>query len=101
MKKGAANMFLTLDEHAFLQLLEGPDAVHICGERFGPYFVPCVYITKPNTAERERYGILVRNKDIFAAKTCEALLDVLRNIAGDLSTIHFAPYDLPERDMAY
>lgn len=101
MEKGARNLPRTLDEHTFLQLLEGPDAVQVYIEHFGPYFVPCVYITKPDTAECERYGIIVRNKDMFAAKTREALLEVLRDIAGDLSTIHIAQHDLPEPDRAH
>lgn len=84
-----------IHEEAFLQLLDSPGTVYVRIGQVGQYFVPLVYFTPPNTAERELRGVIVRNHGMFAAKSPGDLLDVLLDIAGETGTRCITHEDLP------
>lgn len=86
---------LTMDESLFCCLLEGPGTVHVDIVMLEQYFVPFVSFFADNETPPVQYGAIVRGKiDLLAAKTVLELVVLLRDIAGESSSleIHVPEY---------
>ncbi|HWY36889.1 MAG TPA: hypothetical protein VNX68_19750 [Nitrosopumilaceae archaeon] len=77
------NSLLTINEQSLNQLFQGKGKVHIRIDNFGKYYVPFVLFAEPDAGKIIPQGIIVRNDCIFAAKTKEAILSVVRDITED------------------
>ncbi len=86
----------TIQESAFLQLLDGDGTVKVGIQRFGRYFVPFVYYMPPDGEEHVPCGVIVRQRGMWAAATRAELLDVLCDITGPDAGWGVEQTDMPE-----
>jgi hypothetical protein len=92
MNESVKPALLTMDETLFCRLLEGPGKVLVDIVMLEQYFLPFVSFCADAEAPPVLYGAIVRGKsDLLAAKTAAELVAVLRDIAGDSTSLEIYP----------
>lgn len=92
MNESGISALPVMDESLFCRLLEGPGKVRVDIVMFEQYFLPFVSFCADTETPLVRYGAIVRGKsDLLAAKTAAELVGLLRDIAGESSSLEIYP----------
>ncbi|RFP10953.1 hypothetical protein D0T24_28075 [Duganella sp. BJB480] len=92
MNESVKPALLTMDETLFCRLLDGPGKVLVDIVMLEQYFLPFVSFCADAETPPVRYGAIVRGKsDLLAAETAAELVGVLRDIAGDSTSLEIFP----------
>lgn len=98
MSESVKPALLTMDESLFCRLLEGPGKVQVDIVMLEQYFLPFVIFYADNETQPVQYGAIVRGKsDLLAAKTVAELVVLLRDIAGESTSLEISPLECPNR----
>jgi hypothetical protein len=98
MSESVNPALLTMDESLFYRLLEGPGKVQVDIVMLEQYFVPFVSFYADDEAPCVQYGAIVRGKsDLLAARTVAELIVLLRDIAGESTSLEICSLECPNR----
>lgn len=88
MSGTAKQELLIIDESLFYQLLGGAGTVHVDISCIEDHFVPFVSFSVDDEGGRIPCGAIMRNQDdLLAEESLDELIDVLRDMAGDSTSL--------------